>query len=106
MVAFRVGSDDAEFLVKEFSPTFSQFDLVNVEAYTANAKILIDNTASRPFNMSMFPPAKSDRKYVEAITELSRLTYGRDRELVEDEIRERQEAQEKPPEPEDKPLDW
>ncbi len=102
MVAFRIGSDDAEFLVKEFSPTFSQFDLVNVEAYTANAKILIDNTASRPFNMSMYPPAKGNLKFVDAIKQLSRLKYGRDRALVEEEIRERQTASAAPPEG----LDW
>jgi hypothetical protein len=92
MAAFRVGTDDAEFLVKEFSPTFSQFDLVNVEAYTANAKILIDNTASRPFNMSMYPPAKGSTALVDPIRQLSRLKYGRDRAVVEEEIRERQQG--------------
>ncbi len=89
MVAFRIGTEDAEFLGKEFAPVFGPFDLVNVEAYTANAKILIDNTASRPFNMSMPPPAKGDLRFTDAIKQLSRLKYGRDREIVEAEIRER-----------------
>jgi hypothetical protein len=51
MVSFRVGVEDAEFLEKEFTPVFSMYDLVNVEAFTCNLKLLIDNTASRPFNM-------------------------------------------------------
>jgi hypothetical protein len=89
MVAFRIGSEDAEFLGKEFAPVFTPFDLVNCEAYTANCKLLIDNTASRPFNMSMYAPPKGDPKLTAAIKQLSRLKYGRDREIVEAEIQER-----------------
>lgn len=89
MVAFRIGVEDAEFLGKEFTPVFTPFDLVNVEAYTANAKILIDNTPSRPFNMAMNGRATGSTQYVEAIKQLSRLKYGRDRALVEMEIIER-----------------
>ena len=89
MIAFRVGPEDADFLGKEFAPVFTPFDLVNVEAYTANAKLLIDNTASRPFNMAMAPLRKPDTRLTDAIKQLSRLKYGRDREIVEAEIRER-----------------
>lgn len=89
IVAFRVGAEDAEFLAKEFKPVFGPFDLVNCEAYTANTKLLIDNTASRPFNMAMYPPPKGESRIVEAVKQLSRLKYGRDRDIVEAEIRER-----------------
>ena len=89
MVAFRIGTEDADFLAKEFAPVFTPFDLVNVEAYTANTKLLIDNTASRPFNMAMGPLQKPDTRLTAAIKQLSRLKYGRDREIVEAEIRER-----------------
>jgi hypothetical protein len=89
MCAFRVGAEDAEFLEKEFKPTFTAFDMINCEAITANVKVLIDNTASRPFNMSLSPMVKGDLKYVDAIKQLSRLKYGRDRALVEEEILER-----------------
>lgn len=89
MVSFRVGVDDAEFLEKEFKPVFSAFDLVNVEAYTANTKILIDNTASRPFNMAMYPPVKGSADFIDAIKQLSRLKFGRDRSIVEEEILDR-----------------
>lgn len=89
MCAFRIGAEDSEFLAKEFAPVFTPFDLINCEAYTANTKLLIDNTASRPFNMSIPPPIKGETKYVEAIKQLSRLKYGRDRDIVEAEILER-----------------
>ncbi len=90
MFAFRVGPEDAEFLEKEFEPVFRARDLMNVEAYTANAKILIDNTSTRPFNMK---PNRAlpldDPELPELIKELSRYTYGRNRNLVESEIRAR-----------------
>lgn len=95
-VAFRVGPDDAEFLAKEFAPVFSEFDLVNVEGLTALTRLLIDNTASRPFNMRIqFAPraGAKEKELANMIRELSRYKYGRKRELVEAEILERQRAQ-------------
>lgn len=92
MLVGRIGSDDAEFLEKEMQPTFSAFDLVNVEAYTYNTKLLIDNTASKPFNMNAYPPKKGNDALVEAIKQLSRLKFGRDRDIVEAEIQQRMQA--------------
>lgn len=95
MFAFRIGSEDAEFLEKDFTPVFNKFDLINVEAYTCNAKILIDNTASRPFNMKPYrPQPPADTELAGMIRELSRYKYGRKRELVEALIRERSYATE------------
>ncbi len=91
MGAFRVGAEDAEFLTREFEPVFDEYDLVNAEAFTCNIKLLIDNTASRPFNMHPIapePPASTE--LAEMIKELSRYKFGRKRELVEAEILERQ----------------
>lgn len=90
MFAFRIGPEDAEFVEKEFKPVFSAYDLINVDAYTCNAKILIDNTASRPFTIKpemQVPPEDSELSGM--IRELSRYKYGRKRQLVEAEIRER-----------------
>ncbi len=92
----RIGVEDGEFLAKEFAPVFSEYDLVNVEAFTFNVKLLIDNQASRPFNMNPLQarrPAKKD--LANMIKELSRYKFGRKRELVEAEIRERQKSVEK-----------
>ena len=89
MIAFRIGVDDAETIAKEFAPVFNEYDVLNIEKYTAYTKLLIDNTASKAFNMQVYPPEKGNREIAEAIKELSRLKYGRDRRIVEAEIAER-----------------
>ncbi len=89
MVAFRIGVDDAETIAKEFAPIFNEYDVLNVEKYTAYIKLLIDNTASRAFNMQTIPPQKGDAELAEAMKQLSRLKYGRDRRIVEAEILDR-----------------
>ncbi len=89
LVSFRIGVEDAEILAKEYAPIFSAYDLVNVEQYTAYVKLLIDNTAAKPFNMLTYPPRSGNKQLAAAIKELSRLKYGRPREIVEAEIMER-----------------
>jgi hypothetical protein len=89
LVSFRIGVEDAEILAKEFAPVFSAYDLVNVEQYTAYIKLLIDNTAAKPFNMMTYPAKPGSKEMAAAIKELSRLKYGRPRELVTAEIMER-----------------
>ena len=63
--------------------------MINVEQYTAYTKLLIDNTAAKPFNMMTYPPMPGNKELAAAIKELSRLKYGRPREIVEAEIMER-----------------
>ncbi len=89
LVSFRIGVEDADILAKEFAPVFGAYDLVNVEQYTAYIKLLIDNTAAKPFNMLTYGPQSGNKQLAAAIKELSRLKYGRPREIVEAEIIER-----------------
>jgi type IV secretory pathway TraG/TraD family ATPase VirD4 len=88
---FKIGSEDAEVMEKEFAPVFNQYDLINIEKYTAYVKLLIDNTASRPFSMStpwpLFGVKRDDM--AGRIRSLSRMKYGRDKELIEAEITQR-----------------
>ncbi len=89
MVALRVGPEDAEFLEKQFAPVFKAQDLVNVDNFNGFAKTLVNNVLTKPFNIAFFPPTKGDQEVANAIKELSRLTYGRDRHIVNQEIIER-----------------
>ncbi len=89
IVSFRIGVDDAEFMAKQFAPVFGEFDLINIEKFNAYIRLLINNTAARPFNMHTYPPTKGNPAIAEAIIELSRLKYGRPREEVFAEILER-----------------
>lgn len=87
LLAWRVGAADADFLRKEFDPLEID-DLVNTEKYSFYMKMLIDGTTSRPFNaLSYAPDPNENRQIGEAVRQLSRLKYGRDRDLVEAEIR-------------------
>lgn len=91
MVSFRIGVEDAEVMAKEFSPTFNEFDLLNVDRFNAFTKLMINGTASKPFNMATYPlpkPTEEQKKTGEAIRQLSRLKYGRPRAEVEAEILE------------------
>ena len=85
-VLFKIGSEDAETMVKEYAPVFNEFDLINIEKYHAYVKLLIDNTTSRPFSLAVPKLPDGNAAIAQKIKELSRLKYGRDRSVVEAEI--------------------
>ncbi len=91
MISFKVGSEDAEFLVKEFAPAFNQYDLINVDKGMACIKLLIDNSASRPFSLATTWPILGVKRpgMADKIRALSRLKYGQNARLVEAEISRR-----------------
>jgi hypothetical protein len=90
-ILFKIGSEDAEQMEKEFSPVFNKFDLMNIDKGTAYIKLLIDNSASRPFSMKTIWPLLGNSRdgIAEKIKTLSRLKYGRDRQIIEAEIKKR-----------------
>ncbi len=85
----RIGPEDADVLEKIYSPTFSGYDLINSDMFTWYTKMIIDNSQAKPFTMRTVAPPKGDPELREAIYQLSRLKYGRDRDLVAAEILER-----------------
>ena len=85
----RIGPDDAEILAKEFAPVFGSYDLLNCPKYSFYIKLLIDNQTGKPFLMNAYPPVRGNRELASAIKELSRLKYGRDKNIVEAELMER-----------------
>ena len=86
IIALRVGAEDAEFLVKQFTPVFDQNDLINLDNFNAYVKLLINNYTAKPFNIVLYPAEKGNLEIIEALKELSQLKYGHDRQLVEQEI--------------------
>lgn len=87
LVSFRIGAADAEFLAKEFDP-LKQDDLTNIDKYNFYIKELVDGAPTRPFNGQSIWPDDFDGnpKLGNAIKELSRLKFGRPKEIVEEEI--------------------
>jgi hypothetical protein len=56
LVVFRIGAEDAEFLVKEFEPIFTEVDIVNLPKYNILLKLMINGVASDPFSAVTLPP--------------------------------------------------
>ena len=87
--SFRVGPEDAEFLVKQFEPVFSSQDLIHLENFNLYIKLIVSGKVSKPFNIKSMPPTPSDAIQAKKIKQYSSLKYGRDITLVNEEIRER-----------------
>ncbi len=75
-----------------FAPVFSAHDLLNIENYQAYIKLLLWGQTSKPFNIRTIPPVPGDPERARLLKESSAQTYGRPREEVENEIRQRYEA--------------
>lgn len=86
MYVARVGPEDTEVLGKVFEPTFSPYDLMNTDKFTWNVKLIVGNAQIKPFTLKTSAPEKPNPKLFDALKEISRLTYGRPRDLVEREI--------------------
>lgn len=56
LITFRLGATDAEYLAKEFYPTFKEQAFVNLPRYHIYLKIMIDGTTSQPFSAITLPP--------------------------------------------------
>jgi len=90
--AFRIGSDDAEYMEKQFQPVFSAQDLLNIDNFSAYLKLLIDGQTSKPFNIKTIPPKTGDSSTADYIKQLSSSKYSRQRDEVEEEIRKRHQG--------------
>jgi len=92
IASFRVGISDANFLVRQFEPQFSEKDLLNLPTANIYLKTMIDGTPQKPFSLEV--PAyerkkPGDKKLAEMIKKLSSLKYGRPRAIVEADIAKR-----------------
>jgi len=92
MMNLKIGAKDAEYIAKEMGPVFTETDVINLEGFNACIKLNVNNVISRPFSMKTYkwweenPNDKPDKEVAEALVQLSRLKYGRDKEFVSREI--------------------
>ncbi|MDZ4217358.1 MAG: type IV secretory system conjugative DNA transfer family protein, partial [Candidatus Gracilibacteria bacterium] len=92
MLNLKIGAKDAEYMAKEMAPVFTETDVINLEGFNACIKLSIHNQISRPFSMKTYkwwqehPELQPDKEVGEALVQLSRLKYGRDKEFVSREI--------------------
>lgn len=101
----RVGPEDAEYLEKQFEPTLSSTDILNQPNIHYYIKMLTDGKYSTPFSLdpkygSHYPESgfdlPVDKGVADLIKKLSRLKYGRDVNIVTEEISQRAELAVKP----------
>ncbi len=89
IIAFRVGAQDASTLVKQFTPVFTEQDLVNIDNFNAYVKLLVHGETTKPFNIRTRRAAKGAETAATALRQASAERYGRPREEVEAEIYKR-----------------
>lgn len=90
--SFRLGISDASFLQKQFSPTFSEHDLLNLGTGEVYMKTLVSGVPKTPFSLKVAASEKKkpgNPKMAEMIKRLSALKYGRPKAIVEAEIARR-----------------
>lgn len=91
LISFRVGTADGNYLQHEFSPTFNESDLLNIEKYHVFIKTIVKNEPVTAFTMDVTKDIEAEKKMhnpklAEAIKQLSRLKYGKDVNLVNAEL--------------------
>lgn len=87
LISYRIGVEDAEFMAKQFTPVFKEYDLVNLERFTAIVRLLANGTPQRAFSLkASAPPSGGHVDTRERIRDFSRQQYGRSRADVEQEI--------------------
>lgn len=86
MAVFRVGTEDAEFLEKQFTPVFTETDITNLDNYNAYMRLLAGGRPVKPFNIRTMAPEKGDATQAEKLKELSALQFGKPRAEVEAEV--------------------
>jgi hypothetical protein len=83
VISGRIGTTDAELMVKKFAPVFDAEDLTKLPNFEAVASVMINNVPSAPFSMSLIPPlGKSNPQLTDALKRLSAAKYGRPRASV------------------------
>lgn len=80
IIAFAVGSDDAEWLattMAKFPGQLTPQDLTNLPRYTAYARLLVDGMPAAPCSLATLPPPESVEDRYEIVVRSSQRHYAR-----------------------------
>jgi hypothetical protein len=100
MVAFRVGTADAEALEKIFRPVFDVNDLQRLPVANMIVRTLVGGMPTQPFSMNGLPIlGNSNKQLADALKQLSAAKYGRPKAVVEAEIFKRLSTEKTAPKP-------
>jgi len=88
--AFRVGVDDAKYLIDQFAPTFNEYDLTNNSIGHLYLRMLINGRPAQPFSTSLdwseISTTPKDPRVAELIIKISQTKYATPKPIVEQEI--------------------
>jgi type IV secretory pathway TraG/TraD family ATPase VirD4 len=56
IISFRIGTEDAQLLIKEMYPVFQVEDFINLPNYSIYLKLMIDGVSSKPFSATTIKP--------------------------------------------------
>ncbi|MBL4693987.1 type IV secretion system DNA-binding domain-containing protein [Candidatus Gracilibacteria bacterium] len=84
IVNFRVGADDAKFLAEEYTPIFSERDIINLGVREFYCKMSVDGEIREAFSGRTMNVEKVKNHFVPQILDLSRAKYCEKRKDVED----------------------
>lgn len=97
VISSRTGANDADFLVKYFSPTFDVEDLTKMPNRSWAVQMLMNGTPTQPFSMDSAPMMGTPNpKLAEAVKRLSFAKYGKPKAIVEKAIFDRLKTIEAP----------
>lgn len=97
MITFRIGATDAEVFEKQFAPTFTAEDIVNLGKFQIYLSLMIDGIGSRPFSARTIAPIPPQRVSMRPhVIARSRQNYAQPRMLVQDKINAWYEPLKKP----------
>lgn len=97
VISSRTGANDAEFLVKYFSPIFDVEDMTKMPNQSWAVQTLLNGVPTQPFSMeSARIEARSNPQLINALKRLSAAKYGRPKAAVEKEIFARLKTEEVP----------
>ncbi len=86
MATFRVGTEDAEFMAKQYQPVFDTPDFFKLDNRHAYLKLLAGGKPITPFSIETIHFQSGDPLNMEALKQMSYQRFGRNRDAVEEEI--------------------
>jgi len=98
VACFRVGTNDAEFLAKQFAPVFDIDDLQFLPNANTAVRMMIGGVPVQPFSMATLPPlGNPNNQLADALKQLSWAKYGKPRSEIEKAIFDRLKTEARPP---------
>lgn len=87
LIVFPVGGDDSAYLAKEFTPIFTPDDMINLNVREMYVKMSVDGKLTQPFSARTITVPKPEFDFSTEIVGRTRVKYGRNRTVVENEIK-------------------